>query len=143
MTDLEKAKLAEREARAALAAARGSQDAAVALVRAHHGPLIESARVRASEAARAHLAAQSQATPDHPWEGKTVTGPKGSWDLDSRTTVTGTVFTFRPGTDLGRGHTYSRPDVGDAYVRVHKKDGKPGSSSVRLTENFSLVEATT
>jgi hypothetical protein len=98
-------------------------------------PKIAVARAYA-EARRALAEAQSAAAPDHELEGKTVYRiERESHRFGSRFTdklVAGVVFTYRPGVDLGPGHTYNKPMVGDPMVRLLKKDGKPGAKCERF-----------
>lgn len=134
---VEAAKSAEREAEVVLAASRLALETEVKALRAKHEPIIQAADKALRDAKRQRADAESSATPDHPWEGQTVEGPESSWRRNSDI-VRGVVFTYRPGTVLGPGHTYSRPEVGDRFVRLLKKDGKPGLRSVALNEWFAL-----
>lgn len=135
---LEQAKAADRAARQAYGEARLALSAAIDDVRRFHAPLIEAARESAAVAAQQLAASESSAAPNHEWEGRAVTGPKGTWGIAAREMVSGVVFTYRPGVDLGRGHSYSRPDVGEPLVRLFRKGGSPGATTVRLNEGFSL-----
>lgn len=122
----------------ALSQAVRCMDEEIAAVKARHEPSIRLAKEAFTSAAQALREAESAATPDHEWEGKTVcrtveewSGPR--WNRQStKTTERGVVFTYRHGIDLGPGWTWSTPAIGEPMVRLLKKDGKPGVKTVRL-----------
>ncbi|WP_300573458.1 hypothetical protein [Phenylobacterium sp.] len=97
-------------------------------------------RVRAASLARraAHVAlnAAITATAQHPWEGRRVfrLDPRGAvYGRRAPTRVEGVVEVRRTGTAFpGNAATYSMPEMGDAFVRLLKKDGTPGAKFDRL-----------
>lgn len=125
------------EAGQALNERRADAETELREVRQRHAPLIAAAERTYREAVQAHRAARSEATPDHEWEGRRVFREDVQRDNWSRTVIErkrieGVVFTYRPGVDLGPGHKWNRPEIGQPYVRLLKKDGTPGAKTERL-----------
>jgi hypothetical protein len=144
---LEKARADAHAAGQAWSAALKARTTAFAEVEAFHGPVIERLRQERIAAEAAVAAAVSEVTPDHEWEGRRVFCEKKKWTSwgspSGPIRLDGVVFTYRPGVDLGQGHKYTSPRVGDPFVRLLKKDGKPGSKAVTLrSEKWQLVGET-
>lgn len=84
--------------------------------------------------------------PDHAWTGRRVfkmeaTGP--SWSRETKR-VDGVVEMRRSSTPFpGNAADYSLPALGEAFVRLVKKDGTPGLQFARLHSHrgWKLVEA--
>lgn len=144
--DLEKARADQLAAGQAWSAALTAKTDAVRAVEAVHNPIIDRLRRALNDAKAATLAAESAVTPDHAWEGRRVFCEKrrySSWGSAASTQrLDGVVFTYRPGIDLGTGHKWSSPSVGDPFVRLLKKDGSPGSKTIALNrEDWKLASA--
>lgn len=122
--------------------AQAAYDTADAAYNKAHGDL-NDAKI-ALRAARIVLdQAKSDAAQPHEWEGRKVTRQDTKlvggvrWGRFVPITLTGVVFTYRVGMDVGRGHYNVRP--GDAFVRICKANGEPGKITQRLNLYWSLV----
>jgi len=133
------------KAQKAVSEALSAKYAAVQAVEAEHAPVVRAAQSAVCAAQTALKEAQSAASPDHEWEGKTVYRVDRKYDRWSSARFTdkklvGTVFTYRPGMDLGPGNNGGYHTVGATWVRLHKKDGKPGARCERLKGRWGTDE---
>lgn len=80
---------------------------------------------------KAELAEARSAIASHPHEGKRVSTKRnvGTSYMPRYETIYGVVEVFRVGTEFPANLShYSIPKVGEAFVRLLKKDGKPGKA---------------
>lgn len=135
MTEVEKAKAFLNDAITARKALEGEIRSEVEKVKASFYSRSVAAERAVGEAEQQLRVAQNEAVTPHEWEGKTVTRREyemkrwASGRTGKYTDFTGVVFTYRNGDQLGRGQW---GNVGQAHVRLIKKDGTPGLKTERL-----------
>lgn len=143
---VEEAKALLAEAETAKQAVDKARDQALDEVRRVHDPLVRIATEHVGRARRALAEARSREAQGHEWEGRKVYRVKivhvGSlWHGHKREErVEGIVFTYRHTDDLGPGHTYNRPQIGDPWVRLLKKDGTPSRKTARFLTSGGAVD---
>lgn len=104
---------------------------------------IAAARERYREAYAARIAAED-ATPAHAWEGKRVykmrNKSRGYTPRYER--IEGVVETCRSSTAFpANTPSYSKPRIGEGFVRFYKKDGSPGTRFSASLSGWRLVES--
>lgn len=134
---LEEAKAALVTATGHRSAVKAKMDAERAAVQNAFADRIREAEMAVSAARVALAAAESAATPDHPWEGKRVI----RWEIEmwrfsskerSRTLVKGIVRTKRPGFYPAGPYEVTHASTGTPLVLLLKKDGTTGLKAEAL-----------
>ncbi len=134
----------------ALSELRITMEEELAEVRRRFFDPIRDAQNALATATSAREVAQSEAAPDHEWTGKrvfkmedTVLKSSFGWQKIGEKRVEGVVEMMRPGVTWPQ--KYRIPDVGEPFVRLLKKDGKPGVKCEHFMSwrdvRWQLVEA--